>query len=124
MIPDELATKRLRLVLVTPEDAEGMLAGRRRLSWHRDYPRAEDRDAASGPLQHLDVVATVADREHVGGGDPELVGDELQPGGLADAHRRQVEPGGPADAADAVTGTVHDEGAATELARWFPESRS
>lgn len=25
-------------------------------------------------------------------------------------------------AADAVTGTVHDEGAATELARWFPET--
>jgi hydroxymethylpyrimidine pyrophosphatase-like HAD family hydrolase len=28
------------------------------------------------------------------------------------------------DAADAVTGTVHDEGAATELARWFPEPAS
>jgi Cof subfamily protein (haloacid dehalogenase superfamily) len=26
------------------------------------------------------------------------------------------------EAADAVTGTVHDEGAATELARWFPET--
>jgi hydroxymethylpyrimidine pyrophosphatase-like HAD family hydrolase len=24
------------------------------------------------------------------------------------------------EAADAVTGTVHDEGAATELDRWFP----
>jgi hydroxymethylpyrimidine pyrophosphatase-like HAD family hydrolase len=24
------------------------------------------------------------------------------------------------EAADAVTGTVHDEGVATELARWFP----
>jgi HAD superfamily hydrolase (TIGR01484 family) len=27
------------------------------------------------------------------------------------------------EAADAVTGTVHDEGAATELARWFPDGR-
>ena len=38
---------RLRLPLVTPEDAAGMLAGRRRVSWHRDYPRKDDQDAAA-----------------------------------------------------------------------------
>ena len=32
---------------VTPEDAEGMLAGRRRVSWHPDYPRKDDQDAAA-----------------------------------------------------------------------------
>ncbi len=42
-----VASERLRLPLVTPEDAEGMLAGRRRMSWHRDYPRKDDQDAAA-----------------------------------------------------------------------------
>ncbi len=46
-LPEVLTTQRLRLPLVSPEDAAGMLAGRRRVSWHPDYPRAEDRDAAS-----------------------------------------------------------------------------
>jgi ribosomal-protein-alanine N-acetyltransferase len=46
-LPELVTTPRLRLPLVSPEDAAGMLAGRRRVSWHPDYPRAEDRDAAS-----------------------------------------------------------------------------
>jgi ribosomal-protein-alanine N-acetyltransferase len=46
-LPEELTTQRLRLPLVTPEDAAGMLAGKRRVSWHPDYPRPDDRDAAS-----------------------------------------------------------------------------
>ena len=46
-LPGLVTTRRLTLPLVTPEDAEGMLAGRRRVSWHRDYPRKADQDAAA-----------------------------------------------------------------------------
>jgi RimJ/RimL family protein N-acetyltransferase len=42
-----VVSERLELRLVTPEDAEGMLAGRRRVSWHPDYPRKDDQDAAA-----------------------------------------------------------------------------
>ena len=35
-LPDVVTSQRLRLPLVTPEDAAGMIAGRRRQSWHRD----------------------------------------------------------------------------------------
>ena len=45
--PDEVATLRLRLPLVTPEDRADMLAGRRQDGWHPDYPREDDRDAVS-----------------------------------------------------------------------------
>lgn len=44
---DCVTTSRLRLPLVSPEDAAGMLAGRRRVSWHPDYPGRADQDAAS-----------------------------------------------------------------------------
>ncbi len=46
-LPEVVVSSRLRLPLVTPEDAAGMLAGRRRTSWHRDYPRKDDQDAAA-----------------------------------------------------------------------------
>ncbi len=46
-LPDVVTSERLRLPLVTPEDAAGMLAGRRRMSWHQDYPRKDDQDAAA-----------------------------------------------------------------------------
>lgn len=46
-LPDEVTSQRLRLSLVTSQDAAGMLAGRRRVSWHRDYPRKDDQDAAA-----------------------------------------------------------------------------
>jgi RimJ/RimL family protein N-acetyltransferase len=46
-LPELVTSPRLRLPLVTPEDAIGMLAGRRRVSWHPDYPRREDSDAAA-----------------------------------------------------------------------------
>jgi ribosomal-protein-alanine N-acetyltransferase len=46
-LPAEVTSPRLRLPLVTPEDAAGMLAGRRRVSWHRDYPGRADQDAAA-----------------------------------------------------------------------------
>lgn len=46
-LPAEVTSPRLRLPLITPENAAGMLAGRRRVSWHRDYPRRSDQDAAA-----------------------------------------------------------------------------
>jgi ribosomal-protein-alanine N-acetyltransferase len=46
-LPETVVTDRLRLVLITPEDAAGMLAGKRRVSWHRDYPQRADVDVAS-----------------------------------------------------------------------------
>jgi len=46
-LPEVVTSTRLRLPLVTPEDAAGMLAGRRRMSWHPDYPRKDDQDAAA-----------------------------------------------------------------------------
>ena len=46
-LPELITSARLRLPLVTHEDAVGMLAGRRRVSWHRDYPRKDDQDAAA-----------------------------------------------------------------------------
>ena len=42
-----VSTPRLRLELITPEEASGMLAGRRRPEWHPDYPRRDDLDAVS-----------------------------------------------------------------------------
>lgn len=42
-----ISTPRLRLELITPEEAAGMLAGRRRPAWHPDYPRQDDLDAVS-----------------------------------------------------------------------------
>ncbi|CUR55651.1 GCN5-related N-acetyltransferase [metagenome] len=46
-LPPEISSSRLRLPLVTPEEAADMLAGRRRPQWHPDYPRQDDQDAAS-----------------------------------------------------------------------------
>ena len=46
-LPDVVTTDRLRLPLWTPEEADDILDGRRRDGWHRDYPRQDDRDAAT-----------------------------------------------------------------------------
>jgi RimJ/RimL family protein N-acetyltransferase len=46
-LPDEVATERLRLPLWTPEEAADIGAGRARPDWHPDYPRQDDRDAAT-----------------------------------------------------------------------------
>ena len=46
-LPTTVTSERLALPLVTPEEAADMLAGRRRPGWHDDYPRGDDRDAAS-----------------------------------------------------------------------------
>lgn len=45
--PVVLSTTRLRLILVSHDDAADMLAGRHQPRWHPDYPRADDVDAAS-----------------------------------------------------------------------------
>jgi ribosomal-protein-alanine N-acetyltransferase len=46
-LPALITTSRLRLVLVSSEDAADMLAGRRQDRWHPHYPRPDDVDAAS-----------------------------------------------------------------------------
>jgi RimJ/RimL family protein N-acetyltransferase len=42
-----VTTPRLRLELITPDEAAAMLAGRRGPSWHPDFPRKDDLDAVS-----------------------------------------------------------------------------
>lgn len=46
-LPKVVTSPRLRLELVTPDEAADMLAGRRRSAWDPSYPRDDDRDAAS-----------------------------------------------------------------------------
>lgn len=46
-LPERISTDRLRLILVTPDDAADMRAGRRQSRWHPSYPRRDDVDAAS-----------------------------------------------------------------------------
>lgn len=46
-LPPEISSLRLRLPLVTPDEAADMLAGRRRDHWDPAYPRRDDVDAAS-----------------------------------------------------------------------------
>ncbi|MDQ4051250.1 MAG: GNAT family N-acetyltransferase [Actinomycetota bacterium] len=46
-LPAMITTPRLRLVLVTADDAADMRAGRRQDRWHPSYPRQDDVDAAS-----------------------------------------------------------------------------
>ena len=80
-------------------DVVGGVAGPPRSTWPIATPRPAH-------CEHLDVVAAVADREHVVAGRAELVGDVREPGRLGDADRRQVEPGRPADD---VVGAVQAE---------------
>lgn len=46
-LPTSIVTERLTLDLFTPEEAALMVAGGRDPRWHPDYPRQDDRDAAS-----------------------------------------------------------------------------
>lgn len=52
-LPVVVTTARLRLILLSPEDAADMVAGRRQPRWHPDYPRRADVDAAT--LVRLDA---------------------------------------------------------------------
>jgi ribosomal-protein-alanine N-acetyltransferase len=72
-LPDDLLCARMTLRLITHEDAEGMLAGRRRVSWHPDYPRKDDRDAAS-MVKTDDPQASWGPRHIVRSGDGMVVG--------------------------------------------------
>jgi ribosomal-protein-alanine N-acetyltransferase len=72
-LPDDVVCARMTLRLITPEDAEGMLAGRRRVSWHPDYPRKDDRDAAS-MVKADDPQASWGPRHIVRSGDGMVVG--------------------------------------------------
>jgi RimJ/RimL family protein N-acetyltransferase len=46
-LPQTVTSERLTLPLWTPEDAADIRAGRSRRGWHPDYPRQDDRDAAT-----------------------------------------------------------------------------
>lgn len=46
-LPEVVVTERLRLPLWSADDVADLLAGRRRPEWHADYPRPDDRDAAT-----------------------------------------------------------------------------
>jgi len=46
-LPSRVTTERLTLDLISPEEAVRMRAGGRDQRWHPDYPRQDDRDAAS-----------------------------------------------------------------------------
>ena len=47
MSPDVVVTERLQLPLWTSEDIARLRGGDRAADWHRDFPREDDRDAAS-----------------------------------------------------------------------------
>ncbi|CAN5604273.1 hypothetical protein BH11ACT8_BH11ACT8_12070 [soil metagenome] len=47
VLPQQVSSSRLRLILISAADAADMLAGRHQARWHRDYPRQDDVDAAS-----------------------------------------------------------------------------
>jgi ribosomal-protein-alanine N-acetyltransferase len=71
-LPDVIETPRLRLRLLTIEEAQAMTTGVRLVSWHETFPRGDDVDAASlvvdgaasswGPR----LIVTVADGLVVG----------------------------------------------------------
>ncbi len=46
-LPVVVMTERLRLALWTSDEAADIAAGRHRPQWHPDYPRRDERDAAS-----------------------------------------------------------------------------
>jgi RimJ/RimL family protein N-acetyltransferase len=46
-LPDVVASERLTLPLWTPDEVADIRAGRGRAGWHDDYPRQDDRDAAT-----------------------------------------------------------------------------
>jgi RimJ/RimL family protein N-acetyltransferase len=47
MTPDPVTTERLRLPLWSADDVAAIRAGARREGWHPEFPRPDDRDAAS-----------------------------------------------------------------------------
>ena len=94
-LPTSLASARLRLIVVTPEDAADMLAGRRQARWHPDYPRRADIDTASlvrpgGPPDGWGPRHVVWEQLAVGGigfFGPPVDGEVQVGGGLVGAAR-------------------------------------
>ncbi|MCW2765014.1 MAG: GCN5-related N-acetyltransferase [Nocardioides sp.] len=46
-LPETVVSERLNLELLSPEQAADIMAGRRRPTWHADFPRQDDRDGVS-----------------------------------------------------------------------------
>ncbi|MCW2795053.1 GNAT family N-acetyltransferase [Nocardioides sp.] len=46
-LPEIVLSERLSLELLTPDLAADIMSGRRRPSWHADFPRQDDRDGVS-----------------------------------------------------------------------------
>jgi hypothetical protein len=116
-LPDVVVSERLSLRLVSREDAEGMLAGRRRVSWHPDYPRKDDQDAAA-MVKADDPQACWGPRHIVRSGDGRNDLEMLRWAGRGVAMGQAVPE--VHEAADATTLTVDEDGAAAELSLWFP----
>src|SRR4029453_13652200 len=65
--------------------------------------RVTDRDTATSPAQHFDVVPAIAERQHIGSRDTEARCHLGEPGRLVHAIGSYVEPGTPPDeVADAL----------------------
>lgn len=47
LLPEVVTTDRLTLTLLTPDEAEDMVGDGHRATWHADFPRQDDRDAAT-----------------------------------------------------------------------------
>lgn len=83
MVPDPVATERLRLPLWTAEDVAAIRSGARRPGWHADFPRTDDRDAATlwragdcwGPRSIVRGTTTLGSIGFFG--PPEPAGDEV-----------------------------------------------
>ncbi|WP_370250367.1 GNAT family N-acetyltransferase [Nocardioides sp.] len=116
VLPERLQTERLRLILISPDDAAAMQQGRHDdVRWHPEYPRPDDVAAASmvrtgantfGP-RHI-----VAGTQAVGSigfhAPPELAGEELEVGfGLVPAARGR---GFAREALLALVGAVEERG--------------
>ena len=72
-LPVLVTSPRLRLELVTPDEAADMLAGRRRPQWESSYPRPDDCDAVS-MLRAADAHPTWGPRHVVRAFDGLVVG--------------------------------------------------
>jgi RimJ/RimL family protein N-acetyltransferase len=108
-LPETVVTDRLALRLVTPEDAEGMLAGRRRVSWHPDYPRRADQDAAA-LVKAGDPQADWGLRHIVRSGDGMVVGSI----GFFDAPASEVDHVTEAEVGFGLVADARGHGAMTE----------
>lgn len=131
-LPDVVVSDRLRLPIVTLEDARAFREGQRDPSWHPDYPRSDDLDAATlvreGSTWGPRHVVRAFDGLVVGSagfyGPPEVAPDgvpeaELGYGLVAEAHGHGV-------ASEAVRALlVHtDEAGCRVRASVAPENRA